>query len=170
MEDRTHHRVPIALAIAFALLFLAPEAQADDNPGPFTWPTDIVVHDNPNAVVVNASQEGTTPGGASSSGGGSDCRLDPIGTIGQLFVDSFRQQLRQGLMPYMLICRHSTGGLVWLDPNGGSPAPPVDPQTVAMHLRDEIPVPRAKIEINPTRGLVGVDSWFWIDGYNVSDR
>ena len=37
-----------------------------------------------------------------------------------------------------------------------------------MHLRDQIPVPNVDIRINPDRGLVGVDSWFWIEGYDGS--
>ena len=79
-------------------------------------------------------------------------------------------QLEQpDLFPYLLWCGNEMRGLVWLDLNaGGDPAPALDPQTIAMHLRDEIPVPNAEIRINPNRGLVGVDSWFWIDGYDGS--
>jgi hypothetical protein len=166
MEDRKNHRVPIAAGIALALLLAAPPAQADD--GPFTWPTDTVVHTNQSAVVVKSDAEGTSPGRSSSSGGGSDCRLEVVTNIGEIFVDSFGTQLSEGLDPYFLWCGNDMRGLVWLDPNGGGTAPPIDPQTVAMHLRDEIPVPNAEIKINPTRGLVGVDSWFWIFGYDGS--
>jgi hypothetical protein len=166
MEDRNDHRVPLALAFILGLVLLAPPARADD--GPFTWPTDVVVHDNPNAVVVQADQQGSIPGTISSSGGGSDCRLEPNGTIGEIFVDSFGAQLDQGLDPYFLWCGNEMRGLVWLDPNAGGAVPALDPQTIAMHLRDQIPVPNADIRINPNRGLVGVDSWFWIDGYNGS--
>ena len=35
-----------------------------------------------------------------------------------------------------------------------------------MQLRDRIPIPTVTIEVNPDQGLVGVDSWFWIDGYD----
>jgi hypothetical protein len=166
MEDRNDHRVPIALAIILGLVLVALPAQADD--GPFTWPTDVVVHDNPNAVVVNADQQGTIQGTDSVSGDGSDCRLEVVGTIGEIFVVGFGTQLSQGLDPYLLWCGKEMRGLVWLDPNGGGAAPVLDAQTIAMHLRDEIPVPNVEIKINPSRGLVGVDSWFWIDGYNGS--
>jgi hypothetical protein len=37
-----------------------------------------------------------------------------------------------------------------------------------MRLRDEIPIPQVTIEMNPQPGLVGVESWFWIDGYDGS--
>jgi len=150
-------------------IVLAPiPARADGNDDPFTWPTDVVVHDNQNAVVVNADQQGTIAGTTSAPSGGADCRLDPVVNIGEIFVDSFGTQLSQGLDPYFLWCGNEMRGLVWLDPNGGSPAQQMNPQAIAMHLRDEIPVPRAQIKINPTRGLVGVDSWFWLDGYDGS--
>lgn len=34
-----------------------------------------------------------------------------------------------------------------------------------MRLRDEMPIPRVTVEINPERGLAGAESWFWIEGY-----
>ena len=170
MEDRRDHRIPVvALATVALVVLVMPSARAD---GPddqqFDFNSTAVVHTNSNAVVVNADQQGTISGTAFSSGGGSDCRLEVVGTIGQIFVDSFGTQLDQGLDPYLLWCGNEMRGLVWLDPNAGSPAQQVDPQTIAMHLRDEIPVPQAEIRINPNRGLVGVDSWFWLDGYNGS--
>jgi hypothetical protein len=168
MEDLRDHRIPVvALATAALLLLMTPSAGADEpDDEQFRFAPTTVVHTNSNAVVVNADQQGTIAGTTSSSSGGSDCRLEPNGTIGRIFVDSFGAQLDQGLDPYFLWCGNEMRGLVWLDPNAGSPAQQMDPQTIAMHLRDEIPVPHAEIKINPTRGLVGVDSWFWLDDYD----
>lgn len=170
MEDRRDHRVSVVALATLAFVLLMTPSASGDEPGDeqFHFAPTTVVHTNSNAVVVNADQEGTIAGTASSSGGGSDCRLEPNGTIGQIFVDSFGAQLDQGLDPYFLWCGNEMRGLVWLDPNAGNPAQQMDPQTIAMHLRDEIPVPQAEIKINPNRGLVGVDSWFWIDGYDGS--
>jgi hypothetical protein len=170
MEDRRDHRIPVVAAAIVALVLLMTPSASGDEPDDeqFHFAPTTVVHTNSNAVVVNADQQGTISGTANSSGGGSDCRLEPNGTIGQIFVDSFGAQLDQGLDPYFLWCGNEMRGLVWLNPNAGSPAQQMDPQTVAMHLRDEIPVPQAEIKINPTRGLVGVDSWFWLDGYDGS--
>jgi hypothetical protein len=170
MEDRRDHRIPVvALATAALLLLRMPSADADEpDDEQFHFAPTTVVHTSSNAVVVNADQQGTIAGTTSSASGGSDCRLEPNGTIGQIFVDSFGAQLDQGLDPYFLWCGNEMRGLVWLDPNAAGGAPALDPQTIAMHLRDQIPVPNADIKINPTRGLVGVDSWFWIDGYNGS--
>ena len=128
----------------------------------------MVVDTNTDAVVVEADAQATTLG-SGGSGGGSDCRLEPVGTIGEIFVDSFEEQWSNpDLFPFLLWCGDEMRGLVWLDMSGGDPAPALDPETIAMHIRDEIPVPNAEIRINPDRGLVGVDSWFWIEGYDGS--
>jgi hypothetical protein len=166
MEDREDHRVRIAVGIVLALVLGALPARADEHDDPFTWPTDVVVESNSDAVVVEADAQATTLG-SGGSGGGSDCRLEVVGTIGSIFVENFEEQWSNpDLMPYLLWCGDEMRGLVWLDTGGGSAAPALDPETIAMHIRDEIPVPDADIRINPDRGLVGVDSWFWIEGYN----
>jgi hypothetical protein len=169
MEDRRDHRISVVALVTAVLMLLGPAAMAD---GPdddqFDFNPTTVVNTNTNGAVVSSDTQATTMGTGGSAGGGSDCRLEVVGTIGEIFVDSFGTQLSQGLDPYLLWCGNEMRGLVWLDPNAGGAAPAHDPQTIAMHLREEIPVPNAEIKINPTRGLVGVDSWFWIDGYNGS--
>lgn len=168
MEDRQNHRVRIAVGIVLALVLAGPPAHADNHEDPFTWPTDVVVETGTDAVVVEADAQGTIPG-AGGSGGGSGCWLDPVGTIGQIFVDSFEEQLSNpDLFPFLLWCGEEMRGLVWLDMSAGDPVPALDPETIAMHIRDEIPVPSAEIRVNPDRGLVGVESWFWIEGYDGS--
>jgi hypothetical protein len=165
MEDRENHRVRITIGIALAVVLLALPASADEHGDPFTWPTDMVVESKSDAVVVEADAQATIMGSGGSSRG-SGCWLNPVTNIGDIFVDSFGQQLSTGLSPFLLWCGHEMSGLVWLDMSGGDPAGALDPETIAMHIRDEIPVPNADIRINPDRGLVGVDSWFWIEGYD----
>lgn len=167
MEDRRDHRVSVAL-IALALLTLqAGSARAQSHEDDqFDFESTTVVDTNSDAVVVEGDAQATTLGTGGSSGG-SDCWLDVVGTIGEIFVDSFEEQWSNpDLMPYLLWCGDEMRGLVWLDTSGGGPTPALDPETIALHIRDEIPVPDADIEINPDRGLVGVDSWFWIEGYS----
>jgi len=169
MEDRQDHRIRIAVGMALALVLAGQPAHADEHEDPFTWPTDVVVDTNSDAVVVEADAHGTLPGAGGSVSGGSGCWLDPIATIGQIFVDSFEEQWSNpDLFPFLLWCGDEMRGLVWLDMSGGDPVPALDPETIAMHIRDEIPVPSAEIRINPDRGLVGVESWFWIEGYDGS--
>jgi hypothetical protein len=168
MEDRENHRVRIAVGVVLTLVLTGLPAQADEHDDPFTWPTDVVVESNSDVVVVEADAQATALG-SGGSGSGSDCRLDPVGTIGEIFVDSFEEQWSNpDLFPFLLWCGDEMRGLVWLDIGSGEPAPPLDPETIAMHIRDEIPVPDAEVKINPDRGLVGVDSWFWIEGYDGS--
>jgi hypothetical protein len=133
----------------------------------FDFESTTVVDTNSDAVVVEADAHGTLPGAGGSASGGPDCWLDPVATIGQIFVDSFEEQWSNpDLFPFLLWCGDEMRGLVWLDMSGGDPVPALDPETIAMHIRDEIPVPNAEIRINPDRGLVGVESWFWIEGYD----
>jgi hypothetical protein len=35
-----------------------------------------------------------------------------------------------------------------------------------MRLRDALPIPQVAVKINPNRGLVGAESWFWLQGYS----
>jgi hypothetical protein len=148
------------------LLGAAAKADGPDD-DQFDFNPTTVVNTNTNGAVVTSDAQATTMGTGGSAGGGSDCRLEVVGTIGEVFVDSFEEQWSNpDLMPYLLWCGNEMRGLVWLDMSGGDPAPALDPETIAMHIRDEIPVPDADIRINPDRGLVGVDSWFWIEGYD----
>jgi len=153
---------------ALALLGIARPAWAGDpEPPPLDEPATIVVETGTDSVTVEADAYGTIPG-SGGAGGGSACWLDPIGTIGQIFYDSFQQQLEAGLDPFLLWCDGEMRGLVWLDPNSGGAVPAVDPETIAMHIRDEMPVPQVEIGANPARGMVGIEAWFWISGYDGS--
>lgn len=42
--------------------------------------------------------------------------------------------------------------------------PSVDPAALAREVRDHLPVPGIQISSNPRRGLVGLKSWFWLEG------
>jgi len=168
MEDRRNHRVPVVLLVLALLVFPGASARAQSHEDDqFDFESTTVVDTNSDGVVVEGDAQATTLG-SGGSGGGSDCWLDPVGTIGEIFVESFEEQWSNpDLFPFLLWCGEEMRGLVWLDMSG-DPAPALDPETIAMHIREEIPVPNAEIRINPNRGLVGVDSWFWIEGYDGS--
>jgi len=143
------------------------EAQSHED-DQFDFESTTVVDTNTDAVVVDADAQAIVAGTA-GSGGGSGCWLDPVTNIGEIFVDSFEEQLSNpNLFPFLLWCGKQMRGLVWLDMSGGNPVDAVDPETIAMHLRDEIPVPSVEIGVNPDRGLVGLESWFWLEGYDGS--
>lgn len=166
MESHRHRLVPVA-ALLLLVGIASPAAGQEHDPPPLDEPPTVVVNTGPNSVVVEADAQATIPG-SGGSGGGSGCWLDPVTNIGQAFYDSFQEQLSGGLTPFFIWCENDIRGLVWLDMRGGNPVPAVDPEAIAMHLRDEIPVPRAEIGVNPDRGLVDVESWFWIEGYDGS--
>jgi hypothetical protein len=46
--------------------------------------------------------------------------------------------------------------------NGSS----TDPRQVALDVLAHIPLPPIQLRMNPDQGLVAMDGWFWIDGYN----
>src|SRR6266511_3289565 len=166
MESHRHRLVPVAAVLLLVASGSSASAQEHDPP-PLDEPATVVVDTGSDSVEVEANAQATIAGTA-GSGGGSGCWLDPVTNIGQAFYDSFKQQLSGGLTPFFLWCKKDMRGLVWLDMSGGNPVAAVDPETIAMHLRDEIPVPRAEIGVNPDRGVVAVESWFWVDGYDGS--
>jgi hypothetical protein len=56
-------------------------------------------------------------------------------------------------------------------PEVASEVPPeapiqIDPRDVALDLLSQIPLPDLEIRANPSLGLVGMPSWFWVDGYS----
>jgi hypothetical protein len=177
MENRRNHPVQVAvvaltLAWALVLLWQVPAAADQPNNDPFTWKPTITVDTNPDAVVVDSSVNGRVPGGTvtQASGSGSNCRVQPASGVGSILWPGGSNYPVTNLFPFSLWCDGSYRGLVWLRVSAGG-APPGNtqsPQDIAMWLRDRIPIPRVTIEMNPEPGLVGVESWFWIDGYDGS--
>jgi hypothetical protein len=56
-------------------------------------------------------------------------------------------------------------GSVWLRPEQFG----VDPRAIAERLVRDLPYPAATIGANPTgRGLTGLASWFWVEGYTAA--
>jgi hypothetical protein len=42
----------------------------------------------------------------------------------------------------------------------------VDPQALAVQLEASVPPPALRIGMNPSKGMVNVPTWFWVDGYD----
>lgn len=177
MESLKHHRLPVWIAVAVVLLapfFSATLVWADGDP--IEDPVDTWVTTGPDEITVEAEtehhDEGPTGTGTQASGGdGPRCYMREIPTsewdedMSMMFF-YFRMQRA----PYRVICDGEPRGIVWLPIDLSEPGEAsddrVDPRDVALRMRDEIPVPGAGVEINPTRGLVGAESWFWIQGYD----
>jgi hypothetical protein len=167
MEDRGDHRVRVVALLA-ALLLVAQPAVADHHE-PVDWPLTATVETSPDGVTVEAGVSNTTNGtsGGQSSGSGSNCFLEGPGNVGMGVAGIWSQG--PNLLPYTLVCDGEAVGVVWLPAEGGgdlSGPAILSPQEIAMQLREQIPIPNVTIGVNPDRGLVGVESWFWIDGYD----
>jgi hypothetical protein len=69
--------------------------------------------------------------------------------------------------PYHVFCDGTYVTSVWLRPSQFLGTPAVDPQTMAERLARDLPYPAATIGVSPAaRGLTGMESWFWVEGYS----
>lgn len=164
MEARRDPRIRVVIALV-GLLLLARPAAADHHE-PVDWPVTATVDTSPEAVTVEAGVSNNVGGGSGgSSSSGANCTLQAtnIGeSLSQEFIDRGGDEL-----PYLVWCDEELVGLVWIGVGeGGTPGAAPSPEEIAMQLRDRIPIPTVTIEVNPDQGLVGIDSWFWIDGYD----
>lgn len=94
------------------------------------------------------------------------CRLEPD-TANVGFANVSMYAAHEGENLFYLYCDGQYVGVVWrkIDPDP-RPGRSMTPGDVAEHLRDEIPMPKVNVRINPDVGLVGAESWFWIEGYS----
>jgi hypothetical protein len=174
MEDRRHHRVRVTIAVvAAALPLLASPARGEERkPKQLDWPSRITVKTNPHAVVVDSEVHGSVPGGADAHPTGSHCWLENTTTIGEIRWPDPSAYPTVTMFPFFVICDGHIRGLEWVQwqPSEARrwPSNAEGPQEIAKRLRDEIPIPNVNIEMNPAPGLVGVESWFWIEGYEGS--
>lgn len=161
----------LRLVACVTLLFAAiAGSAAAENSDPPDWPDTVTVHTEPDSVVVDAEAANHQPGTSASSGSsGPRCHLkeqDPADQDGDPELQSVYYAHK---VPYYLICDDGTTSIVWLDYTQREGAPlevSLDPHDVALRLRDRIPIPSVTVDINPGRGLAGVESWFWIEGYD----
>lgn len=179
MEDQRDHRVRVArlVLLAAATLFLPAGVAGAQEEDPFDWDTTIIVDTDEDGVNVDAENEGDAPGsgggGSGGSGSGPKCWLEELRD--DQWDDSIELEYwgrRMRYAPYNLYCDGEWQGIIWIEivsDENGDPLPiPTTPQEVAERLRDQMPVPRATVGINPDRGVVGVESWFWMEGYDGS--
>jgi len=145
--------------------------QAHAKGKPFTDPVNVTVNSHPSKVTVEADTETHYPGTSGVSvSGGSHCWLQNTTNIGEILWPDLSAYPTVKVFPFFVWCDGQLRGLVFLEwhPSEGSPIPAGDPRTVAMRIRDQLPIPGADIAANPNRGLVGVRTWFWITGYDGS--
>jgi hypothetical protein len=110
-------------------------------------------------------------GHASTAGSGVQCDYQLQGNMGTYRGYWKRAPSATSVLAWR-VCTDGTDEFIWVDicdfmsvdvcPSGAGPR--VDPVVLAHRVRDRLPVPRLAIASNPRRGLVGLKSWFWIEG------
>jgi hypothetical protein len=173
MEDFGDHRIRVVRPVtavtavtAVAAVLLMAQPTVADHHEPIDWPVTATVETNPEAVTVEAGVSNSVGGGSGGqvSSSGSNCRLEAT-NIGASLSQEFWDRPANEL-PFFLWCDGQIVGLVWVAiAVSGPPLGGPNPEEIAMKLRDRIPIPNVTIGVNPERGLVGVESWFWIEGY-----
>lgn len=167
MEDRRNHRISIALTAM--LVILSGVAAADEHRPPFDVPSTVVVSTGPDAAVIDAEANASRPGTSApkpASRPKRKCSLRPVDTVGYIQgVGQVELPTQPDEVAYWLECDDGTQTIVWRKVSPPR-APVTPPRDIAMHLREEVPMPTVTIRVNPEKGLVGTESWFWIQGYS----
>jgi len=129
----------------------------------------ITIGEDPNGVAIQIDTTRTGTGsssGAHGGGGGTPCRYDLASFSGpsSAYVG---QPADVGL--FSITCGSYTDvRFLRLGPGGTPviPGPTVDPFQLALSVRDQLPLPSGRISANPTRGLVGLPTFYWFEGYD----
>jgi hypothetical protein len=108
---------------------------------------------------------------STSSGSGIDCDYQlQFGNIGATSGYWDRSPSDTSVLAHRT-CTNGTDDFTWVDACSfvsmdvcPSARPSVDPIVLANRVRDRLPVPGLEISSNPGRGLVGLRTWFWLEG------
>jgi hypothetical protein len=119
------------------------------------------------------------PRGAGGSGAAaSGCRRRWVPAAAPFYLRQSRLpgQIHSAPMPpapseqhvaYHVYCDGTYVTSVWLLPSQFLAGPAVDPRAMAEQLARDLPYPAATIGASPSaRGLTGLESWFWVEGYS----
>lgn len=167
MESHVCNRLRIAVA-CILLIAVADVAAAQENQAPPDRVRDLFVEvfTEPSAAVVEADAIVGAPGAIpTKSSSGRKCRLEPD-TANVSHANTAFYAAHPDETSFYLYCDGQYVGIVWRKNDPGTPRAAVPPQDVAMNLREEIPMPQVSIRANPAVGLVGAESWFWVEGYS----
>jgi hypothetical protein len=160
---RNHSRFLVAILIIVGSL--GPMTVRAEEP--WNMPPTIDVSTNPDSAVIDATAGSHSDTPITSSRPHKKCYLERNDSIG--FVEGLgRGDLisPDGRQAYWLICGDRTT-LIFIDEHAAPRAKSgPSPKDVALNFREEIPMPNVTVRVNPDIGLVGAESWFWIEGYS----
>ncbi len=169
MEGRRNYRVSVSLLVAVVLVSQGSTASAADGTpiGPRDTPSSMIVYTTPDKAVIEAAKQTSSSGGTTNKRPNRNCRLGrDTANVGSGTSRLYAEHAAAGETSFNLHCDGEFVGLVWrkLNPSPGRPA--MSPVEIAERLREEIPIPTGSLRVNPGLGLVGTESWFWIEGYD----
>lgn len=166
MEGRRDHRIQVVL-ITMAMLAIGLPAGAEEKPPPLDTPPTTVVYTTPDSAVVEAEKgPSAAPANNVVNRKKSNCHLEAVGTEGEVpGLGQVSIPAPEDKKAYWVMCDGQSVGMIWLPIKSGSAPKPSTPGDIAERLRSEIPMPQVSIRMNPSVGLVGNESWFWIEGY-----
>jgi hypothetical protein len=166
MAGRRNYRVPLTLMLATVLACGSGNAWAEDeNPSP-PRPTTVVYTTKDSAVIEASNESKAARTTVASRGGRRQCKLErDTANIGFGSSRIYAEHAAAGETSFMLYCDGELVGLVWRKINPAPRPAALTPIEIAERLRREIPLPAGSVRMNPDMGLVGTESWFWIEGY-----
>ncbi len=158
----------IALLVAGILGSSGQSVRAQESLPTYDTRSTSVVYTTSEAAVIDASRERrTSPSSARNAGRGRNCRLErDTANVGSGTSRLYAEHAAAGETSFNLYCDGEFVGLVWRKLDPGPRGPVISPVEIAERLREEIPIPTGSIRINPSQGLVGAESWFWVEGYD----
>jgi hypothetical protein len=180
----TFARVAFALTVLFSLTVTTPvTAFAATDTNVSTDPTGAHVRLARRGmwVEVRAVRDGGTGSGSSSATTGCQRRWVPTRFAIYLRDSRVSPDLVSTPMPprpgpeygaYYVYCGADYVTSVWLPPTAfAGAAPVIDVRAIAEQLVRDLPYPQATVRVSPeARGLTGLESWFWVDGYRAPLR
>ena len=157
----------IVLGTTGGLVFLGPSALADHHHRDVTSSAET----NEAGVDYSIRKVNSESGEAITVASGITCDYQlQFGNIGEKSGYWKRSPSRTSVIAHRT-CTDGTDDLIWVDACNFvtsdicPPAQPsADPLVLAERVRDSLPVPGLEISSNPGRGLVGLESWFWLEG------
>lgn len=164
-SGRNNRNRAVALVVVLWLTPIAARATEERQPPIEKLERTTVVYTNSDSAVVEAEQQGVSAPTTVTHKRKSNCHLEAISTTGEIKgVGEVSLPTPPDERPFWVMCDGENVGMVWRK-IGPRPLRASPPAQIADSLREEIPMPQVTIRVNPDVGLVGTESWFWVEGY-----
>lgn len=165
---RSAPRALIVAIVGAGLVLVSTPALADNHRHEVT----STARSDSKGVDYSIEEVSLESGHASTVGSGVQCDYQlQLGNIGTYSGYWKRAPSKTSVLAWR-VCTDGTDEFTWVDMCDfmyvdacpSRTGPPVDPSVLAQRVRDRLPVAGLTIASNPRRGLVGLKSWFWVEG------